>query len=78
MLQQFQFVDQTNAMQAEIGAFDFNDGSSPDMRQDQLVSAGDTLAVNRDVVNGVVVHDCDFPGSNGIVLSQLANCLYES
>jgi hypothetical protein len=46
MLQGLQLEDQADPAQAEIRAFNFHYGSSPDVGPDQPVSAGDTLAVN--------------------------------
>ena len=59
MLQQLQLVNQTNASQAEIGTFDFNDRRLPYVGTDQFISNGDALSID-----GYGVCEDDFLGHN--------------
>ncbi len=52
MLHQLQLVDQANAVQSKVRALDFNHRGLPNMRTDQFVSAGNTLAVNLGLRHG--------------------------
>ena len=46
MLQQLQFEDQADAVQPKIGAVNLNHWSTPHMRTNQAICAGNALAVN--------------------------------
>ena len=45
VLQEFQFKDEADRIQAEVGAGDFENGRAADMRPDDFLHIGDLLAI---------------------------------
>ncbi len=76
VLQKFQFEDEADRIQAEVSAGHHQDGRAAHVGPDDVFDCGDALAVQRHASHG------SFPiGLQpicGIIIRDLAKCLYES
>ena len=68
VLQRLQLEDQADAVEAEIGAFDFKQRSAPDMRTDEGVSAGN--AAGRDLARHAAIITGSYVGASASLVRQ--------
>src|SRR5712692_11618190 len=88
VLQEFQFEDEADRIQSEVGASSFEDRRAAHVGSDDFFDRGDALAIKRYFGHGkpswgptpsrAGAQQCCAPTNCGIIIRDLAKCLYES